>query len=236
MKAVLLAAGRGTRLAPLTDSIPKILAPIAGRTLLEHQLDYCERSGVTELAINVHHHADQVVSCLERADPPFAVRISEEPELLGTAGALRPLRDFLTESFVVLYGDVVTNADLGGLLERHRQTGGIGTLAWYASAETEGKGLLELVDGGRVRSFAEKPAAAGETACVNAGIYALDPAILDLIEGDAPDFGHDVFPAVLAAGRALYGHELRDASVADIGSPEALATVGRALASGSRKW
>ena len=234
MKAVLLAAGRGTRLAPITHSVPKILAPLAGRPLLEHQLGYLARNGVGDVAINLHHHAEQVLDVLDSLQTPLRIRTSVEPELLGTAGALLPLRDFLTEPFVLLYGDVVTDADLGSLLDEHRARGGLATLACYRSDETAAKGVLELGRDGRVLSFLEKPEAQTGPAFVNAGIYALDPRVLAFVREGA-DFGHDVWPAALAAGEALYGYEL-EAYLRDIGSPEALREAERDLESRVLAW
>lgn len=235
MKAVLLAAGRGTRLAPLTDSVPKILVPLAGRPLLEHQLEYLARNGVTELAVNVHHHADQVLAALDAAAPPFAVEVFAEQALLGTAGALLPMRGFLTEPFALLYGDVVTNADLGGLLARHQESGGIATLAWYRSAEVSGKGVLSLDGRGRVTAFLEKPPSNLGVSYVNAGIYALEPEVLDFVPYPPSDFGFDVWNHVIAAGRPVYGHEL-DAYLVDVGSPEALEAAERDLLAGAIAW
>jgi mannose-1-phosphate guanylyltransferase len=220
MKAVLLAAGLGTRLAPLTYSIPKILVPFCGRPLLERQLEYLARNDVDEVAVNLHHHADQVRHFLADRELPVAVRTSFESDLLGTAGALIPLRDFLTAPFVVLYGDVVTDTSLSALLERHRATRATVTLAFYPSDRTEGKGLLALDSDGRVTSFQEKPDSRSDTGIVNAGIYAMSPEIFDFIEGPA-DFGHDVLPAVLGAGKPIYGYR-STGYVHDIGSLEAL--------------
>jgi mannose-1-phosphate guanylyltransferase len=234
MRAVLLAAGLGTRLAPLTHSIPKILAPLGGRPLLEHQLAYLEQSGVTEIAVNVHHHAGEVIRFLDSYATSLAVRVSHEPRLLGTAGALLPLRDFLTEPFLVLYGDVVTDADLGDLMERHLRLGGVATLAYYRSTETAGKGLLSLASDGRVTSFAEKPEWS-RGSCVSAGLYALSPEALEFVRPGRPDFGHDVWPAVLAAGARVYGYELHG-YVRDVGSAEALEAANRDLATGAIAW
>lgn len=235
MKAVLLAAGRGTRLAPLTHSVPKILAPLAGSTLLEHQLSYLERNGVTEVALNVHHLSEQVLETLERVQPSIAVRVSEEPELLGTAGALLPLRDFLSESFVVLYGDVLTDASLEALLARHREAGGIATICCYRAKETSGKGVVALDAEGRIRSFAEKPEEHTGPAYINAGLYALEPEILDFLGPDNPDFGLHVWPDLLSRGIPIYAH-LPDSYVRDVGSPEALAAAERDLAAGAVRW
>jgi NDP-sugar pyrophosphorylase family protein len=229
MKAVLLAAGLGTRLAPLTDSIPKILVPFRGKPLLEHQLVFLARSEVDEVAINLHHHADQVRRFLVDHEPPLAVRTSFESELLGTAGALIPFRDFLTEPFIVLYGDVVTDTSVSALLERQLATSGVATLTFHLSDRTEGKGLLTLESDGRVTSFREKPGESRGTGMVNAGIYAMSPEIFEFIEEGA-DFGHDVLPAVLEAGKSLYGYRA-GGFVYDIGSLEALRAAERALAS-----
>lgn len=122
-------ARRGTRLAPVTDAIPKILVPFGDRPLLAHQLEYLERNGVRDVAINVSHFRDQVVAFLDEVKTRVAVRVSVEDELLGTVGALLPMRDFLTERFVHLCGDVVTSADPVELVARHDEAGGIATLA-----------------------------------------------------------------------------------------------------------
>lgn len=236
MRAVLLAAGRGTRLAPLTDQIPKILVQLNGRTLLAHQLEYLRRSGVDAVAVNVHHLADAVVAELDRIQPSLDVRISREPELLGTAGALLPLADFLTEPFLVLYGDVVTDAPLGELMDGHRREHALATVAYYDTTDLQGKGLLDVDDGGRIVSFAEKPAEPmSRLAHVNAGIYVLETRILDYIGRGEQDFGHDVWPRVLAAGETLRGAPI-DAYVCDVGSVEALAQARTDISRGVVKW
>jgi mannose-1-phosphate guanylyltransferase len=234
LKALLLAAGYGTRLAPLTDVIPKILVPIAGRRLLEHQLEYLADNGVESVAVNVSHLADDVVAFLERRSHPVEVRVSREDEPLGTAGALLPLGDFLTEPFVVLYGDVVTDTPLRDLMGYHRERGGVATLAYYVSDETAGKGLLEVDQDERIVGFTEKPAAAGHGR-INAGIHVVEPSIVDLIEPGHSDFGYDVWPAALAAGLPLYARRL-DGYVYDVGSPSALEAVEREIAAGSIAW
>jgi NDP-sugar pyrophosphorylase family protein len=235
VKAVLLAAGRGTRLGPLTESTPKVLVRLDGRTLLERQLAYLARNGVTEVALNAHHLADQLVEFVGSIHPPLPVRVSVEPRLLGTAGALLPLADVLSEPFLVLYGDVVTDADLAPLVDRHSETAALATLALYRSSETAGKGIAELEPDGRVRRFEEKPAApSGRPALVYAGIAVLDPEVVRFAEADA-DFGFDVWPAALAAGRALHGHVL-DRPVYDVGTPDMLGAADAALASGVLRW
>jgi mannose-1-phosphate guanylyltransferase len=221
LRAVLLAAGLGTRMRGAFRDAPKILAPFGGRTLLDHQLDYLAAQGVDEVAVNLHHHADAVVEHLGRGTP-VPVRISVEEELLGTAGALVPLTPFLDEPFVVLYGDVVTDLELSTL-----RLDGVATLACYPSRELEDKGVLEVDPDGRVTAFAEKESTAGE-GLVNAGVYLLAPEILGFV-GDPPsDFGHDVFPRAIAAGAGITAQQI-DAYLKDVGTPEALAEAARDL-------
>lgn len=231
MKAVLLGAGRGTRLAPLTDIVPKILAPLAGRTLLEHQLEYLAHNRVSEVILNVHHLADRVLELLERVETPVPVRVSREHVLLGTAGALAPLRDDLGETFVCLYGDVLTNEPLAGLLASHRRAGGIATLACYRSAETRAKGVVTLDGSGRVTEFVEKPASLVGSAFVNAGLYALEPEIFELIAAPS-SFGIDVWPRALAEGRPIFAHRVAG-YVLDVGTPEAFRRAAHDLAAGA---
>jgi mannose-1-phosphate guanylyltransferase len=235
VKAVLLGAGLGTRLAPLTDDVPKILAPLGGRPLLAHQLDYLAENGVTEVALNVSHHADLVQSFLDGTNSDLVRRVSFEPELLGTAGALVPLREFLTDSFILLYGDVVTDTALVELMQAHRRAGGLATLAYYDSDEVEGKGLLSLGRDERVEGFVEKPREHQGRGHVNAGIYALEPEILEFVPPGPSDFGKDVWPAVLATDRPVYGHRL-SGYIRDIGDPQALAEAQADLAAGQIRW
>lgn len=232
---MLLAAGRGTRLAPLTHSIPKILAPLGGRPLLEHQLEYLTGSGVTEIAINVHHHSDQVLACIEGLSLDVPVRISHEAQLLGTAGALLPLRDFFTEPVVVLYGDVVTNASLAELMDEHRRHDPLATLVVYPATEIEGKGVCLVDDTGRISAFAEKPDSASTEALINGGLYVVSPRVLDLLAPGESDFGRDVWPLALADGELLRASVL-EAYLRDIGSPAALAAAGEDLAAGALRW
>jgi mannose-1-phosphate guanylyltransferase len=111
MKAFLLAAGNGTRLRPLTDSVPKCLLPVRGVPLLEIWLNNCKAAGITDVLVNTHAHAETVRKFAAAQKSGVRIRIAEEPELLGSAGTLAKNREFVSgeESFVVLYADVLTN-------------------------------------------------------------------------------------------------------------------------------
>ena len=234
MRAVILAAGLGTRLAPITDAVPKILAPLGGRPVLERQLAYLARQGIGDVAVNVHHHAAAVCEFLGAHDLPVRVCVSVEPDLLGTAGALEPLRDFIAGPTVVLYGDVVTDADLQPLVAAHTDRGAAATLTYYLSSSLAGKGLMELADDQRVDRFVEKSESPPTSGYVNAGLYVVSPVVLDYVRPGL-DFGRDVWPEMLAAGEPLYGYGL-DAYLRDIGSPAALMEASADLANGALHW
>jgi NDP-sugar pyrophosphorylase family protein len=140
------------------------------------------------------------------------------------------MRSLLTEPFVLLYGDVVTDMDISALRRKLR---GMATLSYYLSTETEGKGMLELDDEQRVVAFVEKPELARPDSAINAGVYALDPRILTRIR-ERSDFGYDVWPELLREG-AVYGQRV-DAYVADIGSLAALEQVEADVRASRLAW
>lgn len=234
MKAIVLAAGLGTRLGSVTRTIPKILAPVAGRPLLDLQLEYLRASGVEEVGLNLHHHADVVIAHLRDSAPALPVRVSVEERLLGTAGALLPLRDMLTEDFVLLYGDVLTDVDLSALMTRHVSAGAFATLAVHEEPDVSAKGVVELDPMDRITAFREKP---GDRArgWVNSGIYVLSPAVLDRIPPPPADFGYDVWPRALDDGLRLQGCPV-DGYLRDVGSPSELQAASRDVTEGLLAW
>jgi NDP-sugar pyrophosphorylase family protein len=224
-RAVILCAGEGRRLLPLTARCPKPLLPVGGRPALDYTLELCRFHGLREVAINLHHCPQAIPAHLgDGAAWGLHIRYSYEHILLGSAGALEPLRDFLDRTFFVLYGDVLTNLDLTAMLACHRRHGGVGTVALYHVPDPQRCGLVELDPAGRLRSFVEKPARpSGNLA--NAGIYILEPEVLDVLPPRRPcDFGQDFFPHLLRSGMALYGYLLApEEYLIDIGTPENLA-------------
>jgi len=234
LKALILAAGEGTRLRPLTLERPKPMLPVAGRPLLEHIVAWLRRHGITQLAINLHYRPEAIAQyfgdgsrfCLD-------ITYSYEDPILGTAGAAKKLHSFLADGpFLVVYGDVLTDLDLAALCAFHsRQLAADGgrpglTMALYHVLNPTQVGLVELdePDGGRVLRFVEKPRPEEVfTDLANAGILVVEPAILEAIPpGVFYDFGHDLFPRLLADGVPLYGWPVPPGTyLADIGSPEA---------------
>ena len=132
MKAMILAAGEGTRLRPLTELCPKPMLPIGGRPLLEYLLKLLRSHGVKEVAINLHYCPEAVTSHFgDGSGLGMKIAYSHEKELLGTAGALRKMASFLDDTFLVLCGDLLTDTDLTSLAEFHRWRGAVATTALY---------------------------------------------------------------------------------------------------------
>ena len=231
MKAVILAAGVGSRLRPLTDTCPKPMLPIAGQPLLARTLDWLRAGGVAEAALNLHHLPDIVRDGLgDGSTWGMTLRYSYEHELLGSAGALRTITQrfpgWLDQTFALIYGDMLCDIDLAALLAAHQSAHAILTLALKHTATPRTQGMIELDPAGRVRRFVEKPAEWSGGNLANAGIYLCEPAILDAIPAGFSDFGHDIIPALLAANAVVCGH-LATGYLLDIGTPEAYAQAQR---------
>jgi mannose-1-phosphate guanylyltransferase len=199
MKAYLLAAGEGTRLRPLTESVPKCLLPVQGVPLLEIWLENCAAAGITEVLVNVHAHAEQVKEFARRQTSGVNVRISEERELLGSAGTLRENRDFVAgeKAFFVLYGDVLTNADLGELMRVQQKKNVAATMGIYQVPDPERCGIVTADERDMVTSFVEKPARP-ETNWAFSGLMVATPQVLALVPSKRPaDIGFDLLPKLV---------------------------------------
>jgi mannose-1-phosphate guanylyltransferase len=220
MKAFLLAAGLGTRLRPITDTTPKCLVEIGGRSLLDIWLDALAKAGVHEVLVNTHHLAGVVEAHVARRSMPPAVRLSHEPVLLGSAGTLLANRDFVAgeDMFLVVNADNLTDFDLGVLIDAHRVGAAIATLSVFHAARPSECGVVELA-GGLVVGFVEKPAQP-RSDLANAGMCAFHPAVLDEIPRPLPrDIGFDLLPRLVGRARAV---ALDDCYFLDIGTLAAL--------------
>ncbi len=217
MKAFLLAAGHGTRLRPLTDSIPKCLVPICGVPILRIWLELCAQHNIREVLINIHSHADQVRSYLAAANGGgITVRLTEEPTLLGSAGTLAVNRDWVAneDSFWVLFSDVLTTANLSQMLAFHRERRQLATLGLYQVADPARCGIATLDSTGIITAFTEKPKTP-ESNLAFSGVMLAVPGVLDLIPSHMPsDIGFHLLPQL--AGR-MAGYMI-DSYLTDIGT------------------
>ncbi|MGE0384269.1 MAG: NDP-sugar synthase [Gammaproteobacteria bacterium] len=221
MKAFLLAAGLGTRLRPLTESVPKCLVPIRGRPLLDIWLGLCARYGVAEVLVNVHHLPECVASFLARYGGPVRVRTVYEPVLLGSAGTVWSQRSFVAgeRDFLVLYADNLTEVDLRRMVEFHRAHEASFTMGLVPTEVPREKGIVVLDHAGLVVEFAEKPSQPRSNLS-NAGVYVAGPDLFEVMAPQPPpyDFGFDVLPRLV--GR-MHGYPIEE-YLRDIGTPESL--------------
>ena len=220
LRALVLAAGAGTRLHPLTETLPKPLAPVAGRPVAARLLERLEALDLEAVALNLHHGAELI----ERVLGPGPEYMSEE-WLRGTAGALAGAAPFLRAGghFLVASADGVHDVDLAQLIARHRQSGAAATVTVKRIARPETCAIVDLDAGGFVRRFVEKPVL-GEvfTDVASIGIYCFAPEVLELIPGDRPcDIAGELIPSLLERGLPVAAFQT-DAWWSDIGDPDEL--------------
>jgi NDP-sugar pyrophosphorylase family protein len=209
MKAMLLAAGEGTRLRPFTNTLPKCMIPIGGKPILEHNIEWLCRYGIKEMIINLYY-LPHIIKNYFGDGNRWGVQItySLEPTILGTAGGVKRVANFFDNTFLVWYGDNLSTCDLSRLVGFHRAKKGVATIAVYHRDDVTQSGIIGLDKQKRITRFLEKPKINQVFShWINTGIYVLDQAVLEFIVAQGPsDFGRDVFPALLAANQPLYGY------------------------------
>lgn len=222
MKAVVLAAGIGSRLGALTQKSPKCLLPVQGRPVLDYWFESLTNAGVTDVFINLHHLKEQVESYLESQPWPVEAVPFHEPVLLGSAGTLRAARDFIgnDSEFLIIYADNFALIDLSKLLEFHRdRNSDCLTLVAYPTDRPTECGILELDRDGKVVSFEEKPKQPRSN-LANSGIHVATPRIFDYIPEHLPaDIGFHVLPKLVGK---MVGYATQE-TIIDIGTPETYA-------------
>ncbi|MGH9023607.1 MAG: sugar phosphate nucleotidyltransferase [Acidimicrobiia bacterium] len=209
VRAVVMAGGEGTRLRPLTSNSPKPMLPMANRPIMEHVVRRLASSGFDQVIVTVAFLASQVRNYFgDGSEFGVQLRYATEETPLGTAGSIRNAAAALTDTFLVVSGDVVTDADLTELVKAHRASGAVATIALRRVTNPVDFGIVITGADGSIERFLEKPTwgqVFSDT--INTGMYVLEPEILELIaEGRAVDFSEEVFPAALERGMPLYGH------------------------------
>jgi mannose-1-phosphate guanylyltransferase len=218
MQAVVLAGGEGTRLRPLTNTVPKTVLPLAGRPFTAYTIDWLARHGVDDVVISCGFLAEGMRDALSDVGGPH-LRYADEPEPRGTAGAVKFSQDMLGERFLVMNGDVLSDLDLSDLLEQHERTGARATIALYPVADPTAYGLVRRGEDGEITDFLEKPDPGEiDTDEINAGAYVLERSVLDEIPADREvSIEREVFPELV--GNGLFGRRLEGYWL-DIGTPE----------------
>lgn len=212
-KAMLLAAGEGTRLRPLTNNVPKCMVPIAGVPVLERNIRWLSRFGIDDLLINLHYKPDAVRDYFDDGRKwGVNINYSFEETLLGTAGAVKKVEWFFDEPFFLWYGDNLSTCDLKKLYTFHSQKGGDATMALFYREDPTASGIVGFDENDRIFRFLEKPRQDQIFShWVNAGIYILERKVLDFIPAAGPsDFSHDIFPKMLAENSPIFGYRLSE--------------------------
>ncbi len=221
MQAVILVGGEGTRLRPLTSTIPKPVVPLVDRPFIVYMLEWLRGHGVDDVIMSCGFLATSVRNVLgDGSQFGLRLRFVEEPDPRGTAGALKYAQDLLDERFLMLNGDVLTDLDLSAQIDQHESTGATATLGLVPVGDPSAYGLVRLQDDRTVREFVEKPAADQiDTNLINAGVYVLERSVLDRIEPDRNvSIEREVFPRLVGEGLFAFAHER--AYWLDIGTPE----------------
>jgi NDP-sugar pyrophosphorylase family protein len=236
MKALVLAAGKSTRITSVSRGHPKPLIRIAGETILGRNLMWLAGEGVRNIWINVHYRPEEIQEAIgDGSRFGVSVRYVHEPELLGTAGAVRNLASEWKETFLVVYGDSLVRLDLRAMFRVHRERHPLATVALFDRRKHPhtaiAGGIVEADQGGRILAISEGTSDSARP-LVNAGVYLLEPEVTaDIPQGQVYDFGRDLFPNLLTGGRFLYGHML-DGYCLGVDTPESYREALRLIQTG----
>lgn len=221
MKAVVMAGGEGSRLRPLTIRRPKPMVPIAGKPVMEHILNLLKRHGITEVVVTVQYLASSIEDYFGSGSQ-FGMRItySREDVPLGTAGSVKNAEEQLTEPFLVISGDALTDFNLTDLIQYHNDKKSLATLLLAHVPNPLEYGVIITNEDGHISQFLEKPSW-GEvfSDTINTGIYMLDPKVFTYFEKDKPfDFSQELFPFMLKKGDPIYGYVTPSGYWCDVGN------------------
>jgi NDP-sugar pyrophosphorylase family protein len=214
MRAMILAAGKGTRLRPLTDTVPKPLVDVAGRPMIAYPLDLLRRAGIQEVVINLHHLGEQIRTTLGDGHA-YGIRIiySEEPSILDTGGAIAAARDYLSgDTFVVLNADTFIDVPLQDVIEFHHRRQAVATMVVRADPDAVRKDDIRIDTLRRLRRMlahahpADASAAASLPRFFYAGVQVFDPRVFAYLPPGVYSITRDVYPRLLAADEPLYGY------------------------------
>lgn len=230
MKGLILAGGKGTRLRPLTVFTPKPIVPVVNKPFLLYQIEVLKRSGITDITLSLSYQPDKIEAALnDVSELGVSINFITEPSPMGTGGAYRFAASSVPDTTVVFNGDILTDCDLSKLIEFHKSRGSQATIALVPIEDPSRYGLVSTEGDGRILEFLEKPKPEElgriSTNNINAGLYVLEPSILDLIpEGENRSFEYNVFPEMLEKQIPFYGYVLNKEYWRDIGTPDSYLT------------
>lgn len=208
MKGVIIAGGRGNRLRPLTNHLPKPMIPILDKPVMEYCIEHLKKHGITDIAVTVQYLSRKIMDYFGDGQR-FGVKLTyfKEHRPLGTAGSIKNAEEFLNETFVVIYGDTISNFDLTKGIQYHQAKRALVTIFMTTVQNPLDYGIIKTNDTGKVTRFLEKPTRLDVfTNQINTGIFVMEPAILHYIKKkEVVDFSLDLFPLLLKKGMPIFG-------------------------------
>jgi mannose-1-phosphate guanylyltransferase / phosphomannomutase len=239
MKAVVMAGGEGTRLRPMTSSMPKPLLPVANRPIMEHVLRLLKRHGLSETVVTVQFLASLVKNYFgDGEELGMELTYANEEKPLGTAGSVKNAEEALKDdTFLVISGDALTDFDLTDLIAFHKEKGGLVTVCLTRVPNPLEFGITIVDEDGQVERFLEKPTwgqVFSDT--VNTGIYVMEPEVFDYVQADTSvDWSGDVFPQLMKEGKPIYGY-IAEGYWEDVGTHESYVRPRRTSWSARSTW
>lgn len=226
MNALILAGGEGTRLRPLTINTPKPIVPIGNQPFLVRQILALKEAGIEDIALSLNYQPTKIVEVIGDGSQ-YGVKLNYivEPRAMGTAGAYKFAEDHLRETTLVLNGDILTDIDLQTVIRQHKQNKAEATIVLTPVENPSAYGLVEFDKDYRIQRFVEKPSAEEieklSLNTINAGIYILEPTVLDLIPGgEKYSFEYQLFPTLLANESPFFAFVAENNYWLDIGTPQ----------------
>jgi NDP-sugar pyrophosphorylase family protein len=241
MKAMVLAAGLGTRLQPLTKQMPKALLPVAGRPLIHYPLLLLKRYGITDIVINLHHHGHKIIDVLgDGRAMGLRLHYSQEPTILGTGGGIKQARQWLGETtFLVINSDILVDLNLDDVVEFHRRRHATVSMVVRTDPDVARYGVIELDGQDRIRTIIGHGGQEGQGSAgagslrpfMFTGVHLLEPSVFDAIPGHGFSSITDVYIAMLQHDEPLFGYVTKGAWM-DLGTPERYQEANRLLGAG----
>ncbi len=223
MKAMVLAAGKGERLRPLTDRLPKPMVPVAGKPLISYTLEYLKNCGVEDIVINLHHLGDEIQTYLGNGSSwGLRIHYSLEPTLLGTGGGINKAAPYLVhDTFVVMNADILLELDLREVIQFHQENSAMATMVLRKDPDVEQFGAIEVDVHGRIRQFLGKLAVPNglRRRLMFTGVHIFEPAVFSYMPSHKSFFSIvDAYLAMIQAGERVMGYEMKGFWT-DLGTP-----------------
>ena len=219
-KAIILSAGKGVRMEEATENIPKVMLKLAGKPLLQYNIELLKKHGVEDICINLHHFPEKIKGFLEDGSG-FGVKVhyNYEPELLGTSGSLLACKKILNEDFFVIYGDVIGEVDLKKWVSFHKEKKSDATLIVHKSSHPEDSDIVQINENGKIIRLINKPGNRDYGILGSAAWYIVSPKVFNYLSEGNSDFIRDIFPKMIENGSDLYGYNT-DELLGDVGTPK----------------